>query len=1394
VRTVLRMIYLKHCDYLNMHRVLKHHSLVTTRLVFLAEVPEFLESDVDMVKEHAEEGVELDTEKLVEQANEVLEKHQAPLEELPGDFAFQLHSRLVSYFLYSPGRFEKDEQKGLGVEEFRAYRDAMVVQVETVMKQYAPTEEQIEARDGMPRRNETVAPVEIVELERLPDDPGEIKDIYTLTKKYEGYQGWVASLQTEQSEAVELTTQLQTEYAEHQASRSGIYSYRKFSGYFWPEEDKKMIALHQKIHRVRQQAEETRKALTKAKIKLERYGNRLANASNKLKQESIAERDESFKKIDEQKATILSRREEFQKALELSGRSGGDDEDSRAAHLSMIIERIDGALSLAEVSRKAIAGHYESVFERYDGIDAAVDNVVMQNKLMSDQIVNQLDSQIKAMRKLDVKPSSGVIGAFENTISIPFAMLGGGISDIGGYMTHQAERLSASLEASRSEMGYISYGLSRLGTEIISTPLGLAGGLVEMVGGIVTLVAHPVDTVVGLGSLVGLNPDVSAGDAWETMGKALISWEDFSNGRIGLGIGRFFANVLPTITGIGAAGAGLKGAQAAFIAARVAGKNVQAAAAKATAVFAIDAGKFAVSSLHDDAAAMVEKLRSLSATLRKGAANHPAAIADELMAASEELSRSADELVAAGDEARVASELPVDPDGIGVTDDLGTMAAPEGIGIADGLPPVQRIDAGVTDDLGTMAAPDGIGLANGQPPAQRIDGDATALPDGSSPSAPSDPNMTYLDTDIAGGGARPQQAHPTDELSAMDSLEGVQTAPPSTLSHPSLSPGYHSPPHNPRFGPILTGKIDIASAENLIFTGEVPLTLEAVEKWLPDEFSLRTLKVWLDNPRFPQVKLHPPLTREGLLEKIAAREQIIADTQLLKGYRDTSNPGRAEELLSKAMQAVHKLKNGVRERLDEVGELLLNLEKRDPELYHMVLNSDVERLVQTECFDAIIKGHKIVDPASGVTVYAQKIIGEGGMGNVSNGAFHSPKSTKLEFAALKRPHEYTQHLFHEEAAGARLVQEWNHPSIMKPLHVSDTPGHLFILYETGDGAMDLSVTLGEMAVTAASQYESLQAVIQGLLEFHRRGHFHGDLKELNALRLVVGHADDGSPIYKTVIIDNAPIAMTDGAALTNGHIRTPAYSFEEGVAQLELKQFLKEGMTMDEAVRLAEESAASLYNSMVNSGMDAEKAMKKVYGETWYYHKKLVERGVPPAEATLMIGRAIDVRAFAVMFENALLKLAEHHLHLFDSAFVNDLTFAYHNSYLLRKENLLDFQVIMNQTIQKLSGFGVLPQDTSRLIQLMEDMRNPLKSGAEGFLEDVSKEIDGIMASLEKAPPPPTHPAAIGESVTPNYSTLSGKETHGPTSGANELETLVEAPLDDAASAYAREVVGAAGE
>lgn len=112
---------------------------------------------------------------------------------------------------------------------------------------------------------------------------------------------------------------------------------------------------------------------------------------------------------------------------------------------------------------------------------------------------------------------------------------------------------------------------------------GILQGSTEMIAGIGTMIAHPIDTAKGIGVLFGTQGGEKAGEAWKEMGKAIIAYDDWKDGKYGQATGKAAVQAILAIVGTPGASAAGSGAKLAYQAARAGGAGLGRSLAKAAA-------------------------------------------------------------------------------------------------------------------------------------------------------------------------------------------------------------------------------------------------------------------------------------------------------------------------------------------------------------------------------------------------------------------------------------------------------------------------------------------------------------------------------------------------------------------------------------------------------------------------------------------------------------------------------------------------------------------------------------------------------------------------------------------------------------------------------------------
>lgn len=122
-------------------------------------------------KKEISEGKELSIDQLVADSNALIDTYEDQLDDLPDNFKGQLHDSIRDYFLTSADRYDQDSEVGLDVQEFANYSKDMLAKLEQIMDQYAPSEEEKEARqkqqEATVEAQEAVSAMEGVRLDNV---------------------------------------------------------------------------------------------------------------------------------------------------------------------------------------------------------------------------------------------------------------------------------------------------------------------------------------------------------------------------------------------------------------------------------------------------------------------------------------------------------------------------------------------------------------------------------------------------------------------------------------------------------------------------------------------------------------------------------------------------------------------------------------------------------------------------------------------------------------------------------------------------------------------------------------------------------------------------------------------------------------------------------------------------------------------------------------------------------------------------------------------------------------------------------------------------------------------------------------------------------------------------
>ena len=452
--------------------------------------------------------------------------------------------------------------------------------------------------------------------------------------------------------------------------------------------------------------------------------------------------------------------------------------------------------------------------------------------------------------------------------------------------------------------------------------------------------------------------------------------------------------------------------------------------------------------------------------------------------------------------------------------------------------------------------------------------------------------------------------------------------------------------------------------------GRITLSRHLIDKLMTSDEGIKELADILGMGS--RAKIESGVDMSRLKSEVNNRKQRIDDTEKLTDLRRAAGNEKAFGMLLR--RQVESIASGKKPaENDVVGNIIGRLAKNDPALFEALAKGDIERIAGTEALEAMVAGRKLefIDiNGNKITAYVGKDIGKGGLGQVAEVAYIAPDGA-LSHAAIKRPHPGNEKPFIDEGKAQVLVQSWGeHPNIIQPLVV----GKDYIIYETGPEAADMHKAYEN---TGGSEYfADLASVTDGLIFFHSKGYFHGDIKQANILRYIES-GPDGKPKKMVKIIDNSPVDPASDIAGNMTYPKTPGY-------------FLWPPDIGDVSITL-------------------------------------MNRGMPEEGRRAWVGRAQDAYANGVMWADTLGYYASEIPHMSSTEKEHMVEYVIDVSIAIEKhEPLPEPPTVTNPQINAVLGF-------------VADSLNPLKSGDPNFLQN-SKKILFDFANMMKRDSLPVAP------------------------------------------------------
>jgi hypothetical protein len=525
---------------------------------------------------------------LVNQSNEEINKYQGMLKKLPAQFSADLKRYIVNYFISSANRFDKDAERGLDKIEFGKYKKSMLSKLSSILSQYVPSQEQVNAHKEKKAKIERAAK----KLEQQTLMKNDAFDVGNLTKP--------AGIQTELKKINSQSTRLQKDtkggFDAAANLMQKVNEYNQLSAYAKSYGNGPQWKINMKI-RHKPAAQNAKKGLLKAvkehQKTIAKHGDELVSAGLKLKKKFMDARELAYEKV---KGKANAKKKKNEKIYNLLKKKKERlDKTRRMGRPDIAIKKIDGVLNnplkygltpdsikklieqrrlllqstggktgildLANVNAKKeikgamrileshqynygdikerIAAKFAPSLDRIDTFNEAIGTHILETNIDNLKVVSSLESSLDAALNTNLKGYStydAVTGGITGGIQFPFKVI------------------SATLSRAR-DIKYLGKVLGPVGDFV--------GGSIESVGdiasGFVGMVLHPVQAAKGIASLAGRNPETGEWHkpwntdyhdterAWLGVWRAMFSAEEFKNGQYAKGSGKIAGNFFTAV-------------------------------------------------------------------------------------------------------------------------------------------------------------------------------------------------------------------------------------------------------------------------------------------------------------------------------------------------------------------------------------------------------------------------------------------------------------------------------------------------------------------------------------------------------------------------------------------------------------------------------------------------------------------------------------------------------------------------------------------------------------------------------------------------------------------------------------------------------------------------------
>lgn len=450
------------------------------RFVYLSS-PEFSNNDLASLhdKKEVAQAEKLGVDQLASDSNDLIEDASDRLSELPSEFQDALHDNIVQYFLTSADRYDTDSEIGLDAAEFASYGADMLVRLNQIIDKYAPTEEQLNAREEQRKAAEASAEaaeaVSEIKIEDLNFNPDNLKTPEGIQEELKKLDAQSEQFRTTVSTLSGAAGDFQTSYTEFEASKQEWSVFLRGGGSMFGFEiskDPETSRLEGMLETLKADVNGKIEDLRGQKDEIAGYGAQINQSGDALRTFVAGQREDALSELDshgDSAAGAEKKNEQQYEALESQRSDLANRQDQMAEYMDSLYQQADAA----EEAEEQIAVNAEQL-EDFDGqIFGAIETL---DKALSGDLPDAQRKELEAKRDELLAYSDMITGglsaldmatadtdANKDDVEGMLADAESGMLDLNTYLFGVVMPAFGALDAAKEALGKakLSYGTQR---------------------------------------------------------------------------------------------------------------------------------------------------------------------------------------------------------------------------------------------------------------------------------------------------------------------------------------------------------------------------------------------------------------------------------------------------------------------------------------------------------------------------------------------------------------------------------------------------------------------------------------------------------------------------------------------------------------------------------------------------------------------------------------------------------------------------------------------------------------------------------------------------------------------------------------------------------------------